>query len=163
MGTGVSDVAENIAEVLTGAAVVAVAAGFLVYAGQGSRFSASADSYDLTASFRSVEGVTVGTDVRLAGVKVGTVTSLALNPATYFADAVISVQKNVVLPYDSTILVSSEGLLGGSFVELQPGGSPDNLEPGAEIEDTQGAISVVSLLMKFVGGKDSAPSVGTSP
>jgi phospholipid/cholesterol/gamma-HCH transport system substrate-binding protein len=156
-------VAENIAEVLTGAAVVAVAAGFLVYAGQGSRFSASADSYNLTASFRSVEGVTVGTDVRLAGVKVGTVTNLALNPATYFADAVISVQKSVVLPDDSTILVSSEGLLGGSFVELQPGGSPVNLEPGAEIEDTQGAVSVVSLLMKFVGGNDSAPPDATAP
>ncbi len=155
--------AENIAEVLTGAAVVAVAAGFLIYAGQGNRFTASAGSYDLTASFRSVEGVTVGTDVRLAGVKVGTVTSLSLNPATYFADAVISVQRAVVLPDDSTILIASEGLLGGSFVELQPGGSPVNLEPGAEIEDTQGAVSVVSLLMKFVGGKDDSPSGSTSP
>jgi phospholipid/cholesterol/gamma-HCH transport system substrate-binding protein len=163
LGTGVSDVAENIAEVLTGAAVVAVAAGFLAYAGQGNRFSAPRGSYDLTASFRSVEGVTVGTDVRLAGVKVGTVTKLSLNPATYYADAVISVQKDIVLPDDSTILVSSEGLLGGSFVELQPGGSPVNLEHGAEIEDTQGAVSVVSLLMKFVGGKDSTSSDATTP
>ena len=144
--------AENLGEVLTGAAVVAVAAGFLVYAGQGSSFRGPSGGYELTASFRSVEGVTVGTDVRLAGVKVGSVTALALNPATYFADARIEVQQDVQLPDDSTILISSEGLLGGSFVELQPGGSPDILAPGAEIEDTQGAVSVVTLLMKFAGG-----------
>jgi phospholipid/cholesterol/gamma-HCH transport system substrate-binding protein len=153
----------TITEVLTGAAVVAVAAGFLVYAGQGRSYASRAGEYDLTASFRSVEGVTVGTDVRLAGVKVGTVTKLALNPQTYFADATISLQDGIALPDDSTILVSSEGLLGGSFVELQPGGSAVNLEPGAEIEDTQGAVSVVSLLMKFVGGGDSAPAAGTPP
>lgn len=148
-------------EILTGAAVLAVAIGFAAYVAQGAGFRPTGDSYALKASFRSVEGVTVGTDVRLAGVKVGTVTALVLNPQTYFADATISVQKDVALPDDSTILVSSEGLLGGSFVELQPGGSPTNLEPGAEIEDTQGAVSVVSLLMKFVGGDKAEP--GATP
>jgi phospholipid/cholesterol/gamma-HCH transport system substrate-binding protein len=154
--------AENIGEVLTGAAVVAVAAGFLIYAGQGSSFRGPSGGYELTASFRSVEGVTVGTDVRLAGVKVGTVTALALNPGTYFADARIEVQKDVQLPDDSTILISSEGLLGGSFVELQPGGSPDILPPGAEIEDTQGAVSVVTLLMKFAGGSGDSAAPGAA-
>lgn len=142
--------AENTAEVLTGAAVLAAALGFLVYAGQGSGLAPTAGSYPLKASFRSVEGITVGTDVRLAGVKVGTVTSLSLNPQTFFADATISVKSDVLLPDDSAILISSEGLLGGSFVELQPGGSLENFAPGAEIEDTQGAVSVVNLLSKFV-------------
>ncbi|MCV2864912.1 outer membrane lipid asymmetry maintenance protein MlaD [Defluviimonas sp. WL0075] len=143
--------AENTAEVLTGAAVLAAALGFLVYAGQGSGLAPASGSYELKASFRSVEGITVGTDVRLAGVKVGTVTSLALNPQTFFADATISVKDGILLPDDSAILISAEGLLGGSFVELQPGGSFENLAPGAEIEDTQGAVSVVNLLSKFVG------------
>lgn len=147
-------------EILTGAGVLAVAIGFAAYVAQGAGFRPVSDSYALKASFRSVEGVTVGTDVRLAGVKVGTVTALRLNPQTYFADATISVQRDVALPSDSTILVSSEGLLGGAFVELQPGGSPETLQPGAEIEDTQGAVSVVSLLMKFVGG-DKAGSGAT--
>jgi phospholipid/cholesterol/gamma-HCH transport system substrate-binding protein len=89
--------------------------------------------------------------VRLAGVKVGTVTALTLNPGTFFADATISVQQGILLPDDSAILVSSEGLLGGNFVEIQPGGSPDNLAPGDEIEDTQGSVSLITLLMKFVG------------
>ncbi|MFM2356052.1 MAG: hypothetical protein RLZZ528_1788 [Pseudomonadota bacterium] len=143
-------------EVLTGAAVLAVALGFAGYLASGAGYGTSTDSYQLKASFRSVEGVTVGTDVRLAGVKVGTVTALALDPATFYADATISLRKDVLLPDDSSILISSEGLLGGSFVELSPGGSPDNLAAGDEIEDTQGAVSVVSLLMKFVSGSDGA-------
>ncbi len=143
------------AEVLTGAAVLAVAIGFVVYAAQGSGMLAAPESYPLTASFRSIEGISVGTDVRLAGVKVGTVTDLTLNPTTFFADAEISMRNDVLLPVDSTILVSSEGLLGGNFIEVLPGGALENLESGAEIEDTQGAVSLITLLLKFVGGGDT--------
>lgn len=155
---------ESKVEVLTGAAVLAVALGFVVFASQGIGLSRAAASYDLRASFRSVEGITVGTDVRLAGVKVGTVTALALNPETFMADATVAVKDGIVVPDDSTIMVSSEGLLGGAFVEIQPGGSLTNLEPGAEIEDTQGAVSVIALLMKFVGAAagDEAPAEGTA-
>lgn len=143
------------AEILAGAAVLAVALGFAVYAARGAGVGATSDSYPLTASFRSAEGVRVGTDVRLAGVKVGTVTALSLNPETYFADATISMRKDVAVPVDSTILVASEGLLGGTFVEVQPGGALEMLEPGGEIEDTQGAVSLITLLMKFAGGGGS--------
>ncbi|MDR5653709.1 outer membrane lipid asymmetry maintenance protein MlaD [Ruixingdingia sedimenti] len=143
--------AENTTEVIVGGAVLAVAIGFLIYAGQSVGLVRESGSYELRASFRSVEGVTVGTDVRLAGVKVGTVTALALNPQSYFADATLAIRAGVELPDDSTALISSEGLLGGNFVELQPGGSPFNLEPGGEIEDTQGSVSLIALLMKFVG------------
>lgn len=143
--------AENISEVIAGGAVLAAAIGFLVYAGQSAGMAHDGGSYALRASFRSVEGISQGTDVKMAGVKVGTITSLDLNPETYFADATISVQEGLLLPDDSAILISSEGLLGGNFVELVPGGSPTNLEPGAEIEDTQGAVSLIGLLMKFVG------------
>lgn len=148
---------ESVTEILTGAGVLAVAAGFLIYAAGGTGLTGSGDSYPLTASFRSVEGITVGTDVRMSGVKVGSVTGLALNPQTFFADATVSVRKDITVPDDSTIIVASEGLLGGAFVEIQPGGSLENLGPGAEIEDTQGAVSVISLLMKFVGGGQSDP------
>lgn len=147
---------ETKTEVVIGAVVLAAAIGFFVYAGQTAGLSSGTNTYDLRASFRSVEGISVGSDVRLAGVKVGTVTSLDLNPQTFFADASISLRDGIVLPDDSAILVSSEGLLGGSFIELIPGGSLDNLAPGDEIEDTQGAVSVVNLLMKFAGGSDEA-------
>jgi phospholipid/cholesterol/gamma-HCH transport system substrate-binding protein len=67
----------------------------------------------------------------------------------------------VLLPVDSTILVSSEGLLGGNFIEILPGGALENLEPGGEIEDTQGAVSLITLLMKFVGGDAADDGSGT--
>ncbi|WP_343079531.1 outer membrane lipid asymmetry maintenance protein MlaD [Ostreiculturibacter nitratireducens] len=157
---------ENATEVVTGAAVLAAAVGFLIYVGQSTGFSGPAGAYELKASFRSVEGVSVGTDVRLAGVKVGTVTSLALNPVTFFADATVSIAEDIELPDDSAILVSSEGLLGGNFVEILPGGSLTNYAAGDEIEDTQGAVSVISLLMKFAAGGDGAAAeedAGTAP
>ncbi len=137
-------------ETLVGGAVLAVAAGFLLYAGQLTGFSRSGGSYDLTASFRSAEGVSIGTDVRLAGVKIGTVTGLDLNAQTFRADTIIAVNSGVEIPDDSAITIASEGLLGGYFVEIVPGGSPFGFEPGAEIEDTQGSVSLTSLLMKFV-------------
>lgn len=145
--------AENRAEVLAGAVVLAAAIAFLAYAAGGSGLASQSDRYPLTASFRSVEGITVGSDVRLAGVKVGSITELKLNPTTFFADAVVMVDNEVLLPDDSAILISSEGLLGGNFVELVPGGSAENFAPGAEIEDTQGSVSFISLLLKFVGGQ----------
>ncbi len=155
--------AENRAEVLAGAAVLAAAVAFLAYAVGGGSLTGSAGSYPLTASFRSVEGIKAGTDVRLAGVKVGSITSLTLNPATFFADATIQMDAGILLPDDSAILISSEGLLGGNFVEVMPGGSPDNLAPGAEIEDTQGSVSLISLLMKFVSSSGDNGDAGTSP
>ena len=144
--------AENTVEVLVGGAVLAAAIGFGVYAAQVSGLQSAGDSYPLTASFRSIEGVSTGTDVRLAGVKIGTVTDVALNSETFRADATVAVDAGVVIPDDSAIVISSEGLLGGNFVEVVPGGSPFNFEPGDEITDTQGAVSLISLLLKFVSG-----------
>lgn len=143
---------ENTTEVIVGAGVLAAAVAFVIYAGQISGFSGGTATYPLSASFRSLEGVSVGSDVRLAGVKVGTVSSVELNPETFRADTVVSLNDGILVPDDSAIIISSEGLLGGNFVEIMPGGSPFFFDPGATIEDTQGAVSLVSLLLKFVSG-----------
>lgn len=139
-------------EVVVGGAVMAAAVAFAIYAGQATGLARSGSSYDLTASFRSIEGVSIGTDVRLAGVKIGTVTGVALNADTYRADTQLSLDKGVQVPDDSSAVISSEGLLGGNFVEIMPGGSFDFFEPGAEIIDTQGSVGLISLLLKFVSG-----------
>ncbi len=146
--------AENTSEVIVGGMVLAVAAGFLIYVGQATGFSGQSNTYPLHASFRSAEGISVGTDVRLAGVKIGSVTGLTLNPKTYRADTTVDVPLGIEIPDDSAITVASEGLLGGNFIEIVPGASLTAFEPGAEIEDTQGAVSLVSLLMKFVTGNN---------
>ncbi|MGA9253653.1 MAG: outer membrane lipid asymmetry maintenance protein MlaD [Roseobacter sp.] len=143
---------EHTTEVIVGAGVLAAAIGFVVYAGQISGYSSSSATYPLEASFRSLEGVSVGTDVRLAGVKVGTVSDVELNTETFRADTTVTLISSVEIPDDSAIIIASEGLLGGNFVEIVPGGSPFYFEPGDTIEDTQGAVSLVSLLLKFVSG-----------
>ncbi len=144
--------ANNVTETAIGGVVLAAAAGFLFYASTIVGIGGTSDSYKLVASFRSAEGITVGTDVRLAGVKVGTVTGLKLNSQTYRADVGFTVDKTVAVPDDSSVSVSSEGLLGGNFLEIIPGASAFNLDEGGEIEDTQGSVSLLTLLMKFVAG-----------
>ncbi|SLN14139.1 putative phospholipid ABC transporter-binding protein MlaD [Roseovarius litorisediminis] len=147
---------ENTTEVLVGGAVLAAAAGFLIYAGQLTGVSGGQTEYQLSASFRSADGIDIGTDVRMAGVKVGRVTQVELDPATYRAKTIFTVRDSIEVPDDSAVLVSSEGLLGGNFVEIQPGGSPFYLAAGDEIEFTQGSVSLISLLMKFVAGNPDA-------
>jgi phospholipid/cholesterol/gamma-HCH transport system substrate-binding protein len=144
------------AEVAVGGVVLAAAIAFAVYTVQTTGFSLGAAGYDLRASFRSIEGVSVGTDVRLAGVKVGAVTGIALNPETYRADTVVTLEPGIKVPDDSAIIIASEGLLGGNFVEISPGGSPFYYGAGEEILDTQGSVSLLTLLMRYVGGGDDA-------
>ncbi|WP_138468525.1 outer membrane lipid asymmetry maintenance protein MlaD [Poseidonocella sp. HB161398] len=143
---------ENVTEVAVGGTVLAVAAAFLLYTLSSTGGMTSNAGYPLTASFRSAEGIGVGTDVRMAGVKVGSVTSMDLNPQSFRAEATVQIRNGIELPDDSAIVISSEGLLGGNYVEILPGGSVDNYAPGDEVVDTQGAVSLISLLMKFVGG-----------
>ena len=159
---GAENMAENTSEVLVGGVVLAAAVGFLLYAGQATGLSGVSDGYPLKASFRSMEGISVGTDVRLAGVKVGAVTQVRLNPETYRAEASFSVTKGIEIPDDSAVVISSEGLLGGNYVELMPGGSLFYFAAGDEIENTQGAVSLISLLLKFVSGDSSAKTDGAS-
>lgn len=150
--------AEHRAEMLAGTAVLAVAAGFLLW-GFGQGF-ARETGYEVKASFPDVDGVAVGTEVRLAGVPVGRVSSVSLNRDTYMADARLSLPADIALPSDSAALIQSDGLLGGAYIQIQPGGSPDNLAPGDEIEDVQGAVSLLQLMMKFV---DSQAGDGEEP
>jgi phospholipid/cholesterol/gamma-HCH transport system substrate-binding protein len=139
----------NAAETVIGAVVVLAAAGFLFYAGQTAGFRGPSDSYPLAASFRSADGVAVGTDVRLAGIKIGTVTRMALDAESYEARVTLVIDQSVRIPEDSDIRVSQESLLGGSFLEILPGGSDFMLGAGDEILNTQGSVSLLNLLLRF--------------
>jgi phospholipid/cholesterol/gamma-HCH transport system substrate-binding protein len=155
-GIGAIKMAENTTEVIVGGVVLAGALAFGIYAAQVAGLAGGgSNAYPLTASFRSLEGVSVGSDVRLAGVKIGTVTDIALNQETFRADTTVNVKQGVEIPDDSAIVIASEGLLGGNFVEIVPGGSPFSFAAGDEILDTQGAVSLISLLLKFVSGGQS--------
>jgi len=139
----------SVTEILIGAVVVATAIWFLYYTSTRTNIMTNEDSYNLSADFRSVEGVSLGTDVRLAGVKIGIVKALILNPETYRVKAIFSVKNGIKIPDDSQALISTEGLLGGTFLELVPGGSFDYLAPESVIMDTQGSVSIITLLMRL--------------
>ena len=144
--------ASNLSETLVGAVVVATAIGFLAYAGQVAGVSSNGDTYELHAKFASAQGLNIGGEVQLAGVRVGTITKLELDTVTYQAVTTFTVRADVEIPEDSEAKVASEGLLGGNFLELTPGGSDYMLETGAEVEFTQGSVSLLNLLAKFASG-----------
>ena len=140
----------NLAEVLTGLAVLIVAAGFLGYTVAHSGRTSVGAGYPLYARFNNIAGLNVGSDVRLAGVKIGSVASEAIDPKTYLAQVALTIRDGVQLPKDSSIEVASESLLGGSYLAVQAGADEAMLKPGQSITITQGSISLQDLLGKFI-------------
>ena len=140
---------ENVAETAIGAAVLAIAAAFLFYMAQTAGVSSGGASYNLTARFQSAEGIVVGSDVRMAGVKIGTVTNMSLDPTTFLAQTALSINDPIKIPDDSEVGIATEGLLGGACIEISAGASEFMLGEGEEIVNTQSAVSLLSLLLRF--------------
>ena len=139
----------NISELLAGAVVLAVAVGFLGYAVANTGRGGSS-GYILHAKFDRIDGLSVGSDVRVAGVKVGSITSARIDSATYQALVDFSVQQAIRMPRDSSAQVTSDGLLGGKFLSLVPGGDEKMLPDGGDVTITQSAASLEDLLGKFI-------------
>jgi len=160
----------GVAETLTGALVLAVALAFLGYAVAHSGRS-TGSGYTLQARFDHIDGLAVGGDVRIAGVKVGTVTEERIDPQTYLALVSMLVRDDIRLPKDTGASVNSESLLGGKYISLSPGGDETDLKPGQMITVTQSSVSLEELLGKFIfsvtslsGSKDGkAAGAATSP
>ena len=138
----------SFAEVATGAVVIVLAGVFLAYAV--AHTGVAAGGYPLTARFNDITGLGLGADVRIGGVKVGSVTAERLDPATYQAVVTFTVANDVKVPKDSSAVVATEGLLGGNYLDVQPGGDTAMLAPGGRIMATQSAINLQSLLGKFI-------------
>jgi phospholipid/cholesterol/gamma-HCH transport system substrate-binding protein len=133
-------------ETLIGTAVVAIAAAFFIYAYQTSEQGSAAGSYRVSAEFDNAEGVSVGTDVRVAGVKIGSVVGFTLNPENFQANVVMELDPTVKLTEDATAKVTAEGLLGSKFISLEQGGAETILAEGGAISNTQGAVDIWSLI-----------------
>ena len=144
--------ASHATETLIGAIVLAAAGGFLVYAANTADVSLGGAGYPLNAQFRQAEGLAVGGDVRLSGIKIGSITGLGLNRDNYFATVSMAIDDDVKLPEDSIAKIASEGLLGGSFIAVDPGASDFMLEPGAAFEHTQGSVNLIDLVSKAIHG-----------
>ena len=139
----------SVAEIATGAVVILIAAGFLAYALVNTGRSATG-GIRLSAQFDNVGGVSTGADVRLAGVKVGSVTALRIDPKTFQAILDFTVRSDLKLPSDTSAVISTGGLLGGQFLTLAPGGSDKDLQDGGTLTVTQSATNLEDLLGKFI-------------
>jgi phospholipid/cholesterol/gamma-HCH transport system substrate-binding protein len=135
-------------ETIIGAAVIAIAAGFFLFAYTASGQSQGQGGYKVVAEFDNIEGVNTGTDVRLAGIKIGTVIAQKINPENYQAQVTMSLDPSIQLSEDTTAKVTSEGLLGAKFISLEPGGSDAKLADGGMLTNTQGAVDIWSLISK---------------
>ncbi len=147
----------RVVETLMGAAVLTVAIVFAVFAYTRSGVE-TVSGYELLAKFDRIDGIEPGTDVRLSGIKIGSITSVAIDPETYLAVVRMNIDPAYKLPKDSSAEVASSGLLGDKFLALVPGGDEAMLAPGGEIKFTQPSISIENMLGQLIysaGGKNS--------
>lgn len=148
-------------ETIIGILVLIAAGAFLVFAQGQLDEGPGRDGYELNARFSSIGDLSRGAEVRVAGVPVGTVSRIELDEQTYFARTVFRIRSSVDIPEDSTAKIALAGLLGGAYVEIEPGGATEMLEPGGEIEFTQGSVDLFDLIGEFISQRGSGAS--TSP
>ena len=142
----------TLGETLIGVAVVAaiVAALALSYVfGHG-----GAGGYEINARLAKVDGLGIGTEVRIAGIKVGSVTALDLDPKTYLVNVHMRVQDGIQVPTDSSMMINSAGFLGTPYLSITPGGDDTMIAHGGSIENTQAvnATDIMSLVGRFATG-----------
>jgi phospholipid/cholesterol/gamma-HCH transport system substrate-binding protein len=151
---------EQWAETAMGVVVLALAAGFLTYSLSVGGVHSKRGEYEISAKFGEAGSLSPGAAVSVAGVKVGTVSQITLEPKTFLAVAKLSIDPTVKLPTDSTAKITSDGILGGAHVSIAPGAAMDDLKPGGQIENTQGAVDLFGLIGSVIrpqgGGSDAA-------
>lgn len=158
----------NSVETLMGAVVILLAVAF-VYFFQKTTDIGRADGYELQARFTKIDGLNRGTPVRVSGVDVGKVTDFDLDPETYLAIVKMNIQDGIELPFDTAAVISSESLLGGKYLSLEPGADSEMLKDGDTIEYTQSTPGLEALLGQAIysfskddsktSGDNDAPAV----
>jgi phospholipid/cholesterol/gamma-HCH transport system substrate-binding protein len=139
----------NVIETVLGAVVIAVAAIFLTFSYSSANVG-SGDGYEVKARFSSIGGLNIGDKVVISGVKVGSVTDVVLDEKTFLAIVTMDVAHGVNLPDDTAAFISSESLLGGLYLQLEPGASEDMIEEGDFIQYTQAPQNLEQLLGQFI-------------
>ena len=126
----------NAIETLMGAVVLLVAGGFVFFAYDMAQVKA-VEGYEVTALFYKIGGLNEGSDVRISGIKVGTVIDHELDPESYDARVRMTITREVKLPVDTVASIASEGLLGGKYVRLEPGTDKSYIKHGGTITKTK--------------------------
>jgi phospholipid/cholesterol/gamma-HCH transport system substrate-binding protein len=155
----------NMLETAIGAIVLAVAGVFLFFAYSSANVRVSG-GYAVKAKFDNAAGISIGSDVRIGGIKIGVVEAMNLDPNTYQAVIAMQIKPDTKLPADTTAAVVADGLLGSKYIDIAPGGDDKMLAEGGTIQFTQSSVNLEQLIGKFVfsgGGVDSGKSKETVP
>jgi phospholipid/cholesterol/gamma-HCH transport system substrate-binding protein len=139
----------SIIETILGAVVLIVAGVFLFFAYTSTDIRVTR-GYALTANFNAIDGLTVGSDVRLGGVKIGSVSDLSIDQSVYQAVVTMMIQQRIKLPEDTLVLISSDGLLGGKYIRLEPGSAKTTLAAGGKLANTKDVVGLEELLGKVI-------------
>ena len=154
----------NVLETVMGAVVLVVALIFLAFA-YSSAGIRTISGYDVTAKFDHIDGIKAGSDVRISGIKVGTVTATRLDPKTFQATVRMTINADYKLPVDTIATVGSSSLLGDNLMTLVPGNDDKEIEAGGEIKQTVSPTSIMDIIshVAFPPPGGSAPSGPTPP
>jgi len=140
----------NIVETVLGAVVLLVAGIFLAFSMRAGDVGAAAGDYEITADFAGIGGLSVGDEVQISGVKVGNVSAVELDEETFLARVRMNVNQDLKLPTDTAALISSESLLGGKYMALEPGADEEIIPNGGRIQYTQAPQNLEQLLGQFI-------------
>jgi len=152
----------NMIETVLGAVVLLVAGLFVWFAYTNASLQTTS-GYQIRAKFDQVGDLKEGADVKMSGIKIGSVVGQTLDPKTYQAVVSMTIMPDVKLPADTAAEVSSEGLLGGSYVSLSPGAESNLLKAGSEITITQGAVNLMDLIGKAMFSSKDGLDGGLGP
>ncbi len=139
----------NVIETVMGAVVLAVAGFFLFFAYSTADLQ-QVEGYHVSANFDHIDGLALGSDVRIGGVKVGTIVGQELNREYWVAEVTMSIDPSIRLPLDTVAVVRSESLLGGKFMSLEPGFEEDTIPDGGTIDYTQSVPGLEQLLGEVI-------------
>jgi phospholipid/cholesterol/gamma-HCH transport system substrate-binding protein len=146
----------NKLESIIGFIILVIAISFLVFTYKMTEMHNVGHTYSVTAKFDQIDGVVIGSDVKISGVKIGEVTSIYLDSQQYNAVVTIAIDDSIKLPMDSSIKIVGSSLFGNKHLAIDIGASEEMLPAGGEIAHTQSAINLESLLGKlmFTTGSD---------
>jgi phospholipid/cholesterol/gamma-HCH transport system substrate-binding protein len=151
---------KNLAETLIGIVVLAGAAIFLSFAYSKGGLK-TVDGYKVVGKFDRVDGLAEGSDVRMSGIKIGTVVSQSLDAKTYLAVLTMNVKNDIKLPRDSSIKIVADGLLGDKYLSITPGAEDEMISPGGELFHTQGSVDFLSLMGQMIFSQTAGKDIPT--
>jgi phospholipid/cholesterol/gamma-HCH transport system substrate-binding protein len=151
----------SVVETILGAAVLVIAGVFLLF-GYKVGNQGTPDGYNISADFAGIGGLQTGDEVQISGVKVGSVTGVDLVPESFLARVHMNVDSSITLPTDTAALISSESLLGGKYLLLEPGAEEESIPPGGQVQFTQAPQNLEQLLGQFIFSMSDSDKKGQS-